>query len=102
MEPQQDVIELPNRSPLRDRLAQVERERDALKVQLDGWNYIDAKKLRAQRDQLRAAMVKLVGVDGRVELEQMEVAMRLMPAPAEDKAATVDAIHALLATLEDR
>lgn len=56
-------------------------------------------KVVAQRDQLRTALVKIVGVDGRDELEQMEVVMRLMPAPAEDKAATVDAIHALLATL---
>ena len=29
----------------------------------------------------------------------MEVAMRAMPAPAEDKAATIYAIHALIATL---
>jgi len=52
-----------------------------------------------QRDMLRAALVKLVGVDGREELEAMEAMMRLMHAPAEDKAATIDAIHALIATL---
>jgi hypothetical protein len=51
-----------------------------------------------QRDRLRAALVGLVGVDTRAELEQLEAAMRLMPAPAQDKAATIDAIHALLAT----
>ena len=55
----------------------------------------------AERDRLRAALVGLVGVDGRAELEQMEVMMRLMPAPAQDKAATIDAIHALLATCAD-
>lgn len=48
---------------------------------------------------LRSALVGIVGVDGRDELEQMEAVMRLMPAPAQDKAATIDAIHALLATL---
>lgn len=55
--------------------------------------------LSEQRDQLRAALVGLVGVDGRAELEQLEAVMRLMPAPAADKAATIDAIHALIATL---
>jgi hypothetical protein len=52
-----------------------------------------------ERARLRAALVGIVGVDGREQLEQMEAVMRLMPAPAEDKAVTVDAIHALLATL---
>ena len=64
----------------------------------------DAEKLAdmtAQRDQLRAALVGLVGVAGLAELEQMEVVMRLMPAPAADKAATIDAIHALIATCGD-
>lgn len=56
---------------------------------------------RDQRDLLRSALVKVVGVDGRSELGQMEAAMRLIPAPAEDKAATIDAIHALLATCEE-
>lgn len=54
-----------------------------------------------ERDRLRAALVALIGVDGKAELEQMEAMMRLMPAPAEDKAASVDAIHALIATLPD-
>jgi len=52
----------------------------------------------AQRDLLRAALVKLVGADGREELGQMEAVMRLLPAPAQDKADTIDAIHALIAT----
>lgn len=50
---------------------------------------------------LRSALVKLVGVDGRVELEQLEGVMRLMPAPLEDKAAMIDAIHALIATCSE-
>jgi hypothetical protein len=46
-------------------------------------------------------LVGLVGVDGLTELEQMESVMRLLPAPAEDKAKTIDAIHALLATISE-
>lgn len=48
---------------------------------------------------LRAALVGLVGVDGREELEQMEMAIRQSPAPADDKVAALNGIHALLATL---
>lgn len=51
---------------------------------------------------LRAALVGLVGVDGREELEAMEAVMRLLPAPAADKAVTIDAIHALIATLPEK
>ena len=60
----------------------------------------DIAKLETERDRLRAALVALVGVDGRDELGQMEAVMRLIPAPAEDKAATIDAIHALMATVK--
>lgn len=49
--------------------------------------------------QLRNALVGLIGVDGKEDLEQMEAAIRLLPAPAADKAASIDAIHALIATL---
>lgn len=62
---------------------------------------IRAEEAEAQRDKLRSALVALVGVDGRADLEQMECVMRLMPAPAQDKAATIDAIHALIATVKD-
>lgn len=60
---------------------------------------MSAPVLLAERNRLRAALVQLVGVDGPAELAEMEAVMRLMPAPAEDKAATIDAIHALIATL---
>lgn len=60
----------------------------------------DIADAQAQRDLLRAALVKLVGANSREELEQLEAMMRLMPAPAEDKAASIDAIHALIATVE--
>lgn len=51
-----------------------------------------------ERDRLRAALVGLVGASEPAELREMELAMRVLPAPAEDKAATLDAIHALIAT----
>lgn len=53
----------------------------------------------AQRNTLRAALVGLIGVDGKDDLKALEATMRLMPAPAADKAASIDAIHALLETL---
>lgn len=45
---------------------------------------------------LRLALANLVGASRKEELEKMELIMRAMPAPAEDKAAAIDAIHALL------
>jgi hypothetical protein len=60
----------------------------------------DIASFERQRARLRAALVGLVGVDGKDELEQMEAVMRLTPAPAQDKAVTIDAIHALIATLQ--
>lgn len=53
----------------------------------------------AERDRLRSALVGLVGEDGRADLEQLEAKVRAAWAPSEDKAVTIDAIHALLATL---
>ncbi len=49
---------------------------------------------------LRSALVGVVGVDGMSDLKEMEVYIRNASAPAADKAVTVDAIHALIATLE--
>lgn len=51
-----------------------------------------------ERDRLRAALVGVIGADG-PELEVMEAVIRAAIAPAEDKAVSIDAIHALLATL---
>jgi hypothetical protein len=59
----------------------------------------DVERVMSHRDRLRAALVKLVSADGRDELEQLEAVIRMMPAPAEDRAASIDAIHALIATL---
>lgn len=49
-------------------------------------------------NKLRAALVGLVGVGTVDELRQLEATLRLMPAPAEDKAAMIDAIHVLIET----
>ena len=57
----------------------------------------EVEALKAGHAQLRAALVALVGVDTIEELDAMEAFMRAAPAPAEDKAATIDAIHALKA-----
>jgi hypothetical protein len=57
------------------------------------------ERAEAENARLRAALEGLVGASTREELEQLEVVMRLLPAPAEDKAKSIDAIHALLATI---
>ena len=51
------------------------------------------------RTMLRAALVGLVGADTADELKAMEATMRMLPAPEADKAVTINAIHALIATL---
>lgn len=50
------------------------------------------------REKLRSALAGLVGAIDRAELEAMEAAVRMMSAPVDDKARSIDAIHALLAT----
>ena len=55
-------------------------------------------KVKRQRDFLRAALIDLVGVTDDDELRQMEVILRLTNAPADDKAAMLNAIHVLLNT----
>jgi hypothetical protein len=62
---------------------------------------MDQKFAKAEADiaLLRGALVGLVGADTKEELEQIEIGMRLSSAPAADKAAAIDAVHALLATM---
>lgn len=52
-----------------------------------------------EAEKVRAALAALVGVNTRTELEQMEMELRSLPAPAQDKANAINAIHVLLATL---
>ena len=56
---------------------------------------------KAERDvaMLRAALVGLIGADSEQELRTMEATMRVLPAPEADKAVSINAIHALLATM---
>lgn len=59
------------------------------------------EEVTLQRDQLRGALVGLVGVDGRADLEQIATVMRAVP-DATDRAVTVAAVQALIATLSER
>ena len=57
------------------------------------------RKAEADIGLLRSALTGLIGADTETELRQMEATMRLLPAPEEDKAVSINAIHALLATM---
>lgn len=57
------------------------------------------RKAEADIAILRRALVGLVGVDGKTELEQLEVGLRILPIPDADRASTINAVHALIATL---
>ena len=57
------------------------------------------RKAEADLTLLRNALAGLVGASDKAELEQMELAVRVLPAPEADKIASLNAIHALLATL---
>jgi hypothetical protein len=57
------------------------------------------RKAEADVAILRGALEGLVGASEKSELEKMEMALRLIPIPDFDKAASITAIHALLATL---
>ena len=57
------------------------------------------RKAEADIALLRGAMADLIGASDNAELEQMELAMRLLAAPESDKIASLNAIHAMLATL---
>ncbi len=48
---------------------------------------------------LRTALIGLIGAETEAELRQMEVIMRTLPMPDADRAASINAIHALLATM---
>lgn len=50
---------------------------------------------------MRAALVGLLGVDGRTNLQEMELIISSGRATARDKALAIDAIHVLLETLPE-
>lgn len=60
------------------------------------------QELCATVERLRQALSGLVGVSSRDELQQMEIAVRALPAPEADKVGTINAIHALLASLPEQ
>ena len=57
------------------------------------------RKAEADMTLLRNALAGLVGASDKAELEQMELGVRVLPVPEADKIASLNAIHALLATL---
>lgn len=57
-----------------------------------------SKRLIDERDLLRSALAGIVGASEPDELRKIEVVMRSFPAPEQDKAVTLNAIHALIAT----
>ena len=59
------------------------------------------RKAEAEIALLRGALAGLVGASTRGGLEQLEMAIRVVPAPAADRAITIDAIRALIDTLPD-
>lgn len=52
-------------------------------------------------ERLRSALSRLIGAESPEELREMEAVLRQSPAPAQDKADAIDAIHALLALEEN-
>ncbi|MBK8677136.1 MAG: hypothetical protein IPN27_12460 [Cellvibrionales bacterium] len=50
--------------------------------------------LNTERTAAVCAKVGLIGTDSEQELRQMEATIRLLPAPEEDKAVSINAIHA--------
>lgn len=54
------------------------------------------REAEARIAKLHKALSDLVGADSKEELEAMELVIRTTPAPAADKAAMLNAIHALL------
>lgn len=55
------------------------------------------RKAEADVALLRGALVGLVGVDGKDDLEEMEANVRSLPIPEADRTVSLNAIHALLA-----
>ena len=57
------------------------------------------RKAEADIALLRKALIGLVGVESKAELEQIEIGLRLAPVPDADRAVSINAVHALLATM---
>jgi len=57
------------------------------------------RESEAKIELLRKALSGIVGANTKEELEKMEIVIRSLPAPDEDKAVSINAIHALLKTM---
>lgn len=69
----------------------------ALTDHIAGCSAHPMRAIIAERDRMRRALEGLMGAYDMNTLRGMEISIRATPAPAEDKAAALDAIHALLA-----
>ncbi len=58
------------------------------------------REAEAKIAKLRKALAGLIGVESQDELREMEAMMRLTPAPEADKAVSINAMHALLETMD--
>jgi len=58
------------------------------------------RKAETTITKLRSALAGLIGASTKEELEQMEAGIRITPAPEADKVAALNAVHALLETVE--
>lgn len=76
-----------------DMIDSLERETTILREQVE--------RLTKENGRLRNALIGLVGSDSREELQSMELAMRIFPASDADVVASVNAIHALLETMQE-
>lgn len=86
--------ETPMPTPDEMTIERLERERDEARQQL--------RKAEVDMALLRNALAGMVGASDKAELEQMELAVRVLPAPESDKIASLNVIHALLATLPNK
>ena len=56
------------------------------------------RKAEADIVTLRSALIGLIGAETEAELRQIELAIRAMPVPDADRAVSINAINALIAT----
>ena len=76
-----------------DMIDSLERETTILREQVE--------RLTKENGRLRNALIGFVGSDSREELQSMELVMRIFPASDADVVASVNAIHALLETMQE-
>ena len=94
-------------SSLREQVERLTKERDIKEHCITQFELEDLRmkeqveRLTKENGRLRNALIGLVGSDSREELQSMELAMRIFPASDADVVASVNAIHALLETMQE-